>query len=254
LIVHTTMAAIPTELVNALRHARRVTVLTGAGISAESGIPTFRQAQTGLWNRYHPEELATPEAFERNPQLVWEWYVWRRQLVAQSQPNAGHAALVVMQAHVPEWALITQNVDGLHQRAGSHGVIELHGNLMRYVCRAHRHVVSVDEPAVGMPPLCPACGSLVRPDVVWFGESLPPAALDAAFTAATSCEVFLSVGTSAVVQPAASLPIQALASGALTVEINPDETPLSRRVSFVVRGPAGQVLPALVHAAWPDSA
>lgn len=252
--MHPDVPLIPTELIAALRSARRVAVLTGAGISAESGIPTFRQAQTGLWHRYHPEELATPEAFQRNPQLVWEWYVWRRQLVARALPNAGHAALVVMQVHVSQWALITQNVDGLHQQAGSRGVIELHGNIMRYVCCAQRHVVGVDEPAMGMPPLCPTCGSLVRPDVVWFGESLPPAALDAAFAAAANCDVFLSVGTSAVVQPAASLPLQALANGALTVEINPDETPLSRRVDFVVRGPAGQVLPALVHAAWPDSA
>lgn len=250
--MHPDMPVIPNELIAALRHARRVAVLTGAGISAESGIPTFREAQTGLWSRYHPEELATPEAFQRNPQLVWEWYVWRRHMVTQALPNAGHAALVTMQAHVPQWTLITQNVDGLHQRAGSRGVIELHGSLMRYVCSARRHEVHIDVPAVGMPPLCPACGRLVRPDVVWFGESLPSAALEAAFAAAASCDVFLAVGTSAVVQPAASLPLEALAGGALTVEINPDETPLSRRVDLVLHGPAGQVLPALVHATWSD--
>lgn len=251
--MHPDVSVIPTELIAALRGARRVAVLTGAGISAESGIPTFREAQTGLWSHYHPEDLATPQAFQRNPQLVWEWYVWRRQLVARALPNAGHAALVAMQAHLPHWALITQNVDGLHQQAGSLGVIELHGSLMRYVCRAHRHVVRIDVPAMGMPPLCPACGSLVRPDVVWFGESLPLAALEAAVAVAARCDVFLSVGTSAVVQPAASLPLEAMAGGALTVEVNPDETPLSRRVDLVLRGPAGQVLPALVHATWPDS-
>lgn len=250
--MHPDGPVIPNELIVALQNARRVAVLTGAGISAESGIPTFREAQTGLWRRYHPEELATPEAFQRNPQLVWEWYVWRRQLVTRALPNAGHQALVVMQTHVSHWTLITQNVDGLHQRAGSHEVIELHGSLMRYVCSAHRHAVNIDVPADGMPPPCPVCGSLVRPDVVWFGESLPLAALEAALAAAMSCDVFLSIGTSAVVQPAASLPLEALAGGALTVEINPDETPLSRRVDMVLRGPAGQVLPALVRATWSD--
>lgn len=250
--MHPDMPIIPGELIAALRSARRVAVLTGAGISAESGIPTFREAQTGLWSRYHPEDLATPEAFQRNPQLVWEWYVWRRQLVVRAQPNAGHLALVTLQAHVPQWALITQNVDGLHQRAGSAGVIELHGSLTRYVCSTHRHPVVLEMPAMGMPPRCPQCSGLVRPDVVWFGESLPPAALEAAYAAAASCDVFLSVGTSAVVQPAASLPLEAQAHGALTVEVNPGETPLSRRLNLVLRGAAGQVLPVLVSAVWPD--
>lgn len=250
--MHPDMPIIPGELIAALRSARRVAVLTGAGISAESGIPTFREAQTGLWSRYHPEDLATPEAFQRNPQLVWEWYVWRRQLVVRAQPNPGHRALVTLQAHVPQWALITQNVDGLHQRAGSAGVIELHGSLTRYVCSTHRHPVVLEMPALGMPPRCPQCGGLVRPDVVWFGESLPPAALEAAYAAAASCDVFLSVGTSAVVQPAASLPLEAQVHGALTVEINPGETPLSRRLNLVLRGAAGQVLPVLVSAVWPD--
>lgn len=252
LIMHTHVPDIPAELITALRRARRVVVLTGAGISAESGIPTFREALTGLWSRFHPEELATPEAFQRNPQLVWEWYVWRRHLVAQAEPNRGHQALVSMQARVPQWALITQNVDGLHQRAGSAGVIELHGSLTRYVCSAHRHPITIEAPAMGMPPVCPQCGSLVRPDVVWFGESLPGPALEAGFAAAAACDVFLSVGTSAVVQPAASLPVEALAHGALTVEVNPDETPLSRRVNLVLCGPAGRVLPLLVSAVWPD--
>lgn len=251
--MHPDVPVIPTELIAALRSARRVAVLTGAGISAESGIPTFREARTGLWRLYPPEELATPQAFERNPQLVWEWYVWRRQLVSHAWPNPGHNALVNMQAHVPQWSLITQNVDGLHERAGSRGVIELHGNLMRYVCSAHRHTVSIDVPAAGMPPRCQECGSLVRPDVVWFGEALPAAALAEAFAAAASCDVFLSIGTSGVVQPAASLPVDARGHGALTVEINPDETPLSRRVDLVLRGPAGQVLPALARATWPDT-
>lgn len=251
--MHPDMRVIPNELIAALRTARRVTVLTGAGISAESGVPTFREAQAGLWSHYHPEELATPDAFQRNPQLVWEWYVWRRQLVSAAQPNAGHAALAVMQTYVPQWTLITQNVDGLHQRAGSQGVIELHGSLLRYVCSARQHIVSLEVPAMGMPPVCPRCGSLVRPDVVWFGEPLPVAAMVEAFEAAAHCDVFLSIGTSGVVQPAASLPLEALAGGALTVEINPDETPLSRRVDLTLRGPAGQLLPALGRAAWPDA-
>lgn len=245
---------IPSELVAQLRHAKSVAVLTGAGISAESGVPTFRDAQTGLWARYNPEELATPQAFRRNPRLVWEWYEWRRQLVSQAEPNPGHLALVEMERRVPRFTLITQNVDGLHRRAGSRHVIELHGNIMRTVCSRERTVVEQWEETGEKPPRCPRCGAFLRPDVVWFGEMLPPGALQVAIEAAQEAEVFFSVGTSAVVQPAASLPFEAARHGALVVEVNVEETPVTPIARYVLRGPAGVVLPALVDATWPSDA
>lgn len=237
-------------MLTALRTARRVAVLTGAGISAESGIPTFREAQTGLWAQYDPQELATPQAFRRNPCLVWEWYAWRRQLVGQAEPNPGHLALAALARLTPQLTLITQNVDGLHQRAGSAAVIELHGNLTRFVCFERRHVASGWAESDDVPPRCAECGSWLRPDVVWFGESLPAEALRQAVVAARSCDVFLSVGTSALVQPAASLPLEAWQQGAMVVEINPNETPLTPYVSVYLAGRAGEVLPALLRAAW----
>lgn len=236
------------KLIESLRSARRVTVLTGAGISAESGVPTFREAQTGLWGQYDPEELATPQAFQRNPRLVWEWYAWRRELVAKAEPNPGHLALAQLEQRIPHFTLITQNVDGLHQRAGSQNVIELHGNIWRTICFDDRQVVDAWPDSEEIPPRCPRCGGLLRPDVVWFGESLPAQALDAAWTAAKQGELFLTVGTSAIVQPAASLPWVALEHGIPTVEINPNSTPLTPAMTYVLPGPAGQVLPALVKA------
>ncbi|MBK8985061.1 MAG: NAD-dependent deacylase [Chloroflexi bacterium] len=242
----------PAELIARLRGAQRVTVLTGAGISAESGVPTFRQAQTGLWAQYDPQELATPAAFRRDPRLVWEWYAWRRELVAQAQPNPGHLALVTMAQLVPQFALITQNVDGLHGRAGSQQVIELHGNITRSKCFADGRLIPTWPPTNDIPPRCPHCGSYLRPDVVWFGEDLPYAALATAVSAARACEVFLSVGTSAMVQPAASLPLEALQSGATIIEINPQPTPLSPYATFVLTGLSGEILPQLVQATWPE--
>jgi NAD-dependent deacetylase len=236
------------KLIESLRSARRVTVLTGAGISAESGVPTFREAQTGLWAQYDPEELATPQAFQRNPRLVWEWYAWRRELAAKAEPNPGHLALAQLEQRIPHFTLITQNVDGLHQRAGSQNVIELHGNIWRTICFDDRQVVDAWPDSEEIPPRCPRCGGLLRPDVVWFGESLPAQALDAAWTAAKQGELFLTVGTSAIVQPAASLPWVALEHGIPTVEINPNSTPLTPAMTYVLPGPAGQVLPALVKA------
>ena len=241
-------------LVEALRSAQRVTVLTGAGISAESGVPTFRDAQTGLWAKYRPEELATPEAFRHNPKLVWEWYTWRRSLVARAVPNAGHLALVELERRVPSMTLVTQNVDGLHQRAGSQAVIELHGNINRTKCSREGIVVESRAEAGDAPPRCPQCGGFLRPDVVWFGESLPVHALQAAIEAAGACDLFFSVGTSGVVEPAASLPYEALRHGAQVVEINPDVTQLTAHATFALRGPAGAALPALVRAAWPEEA
>jgi NAD-dependent deacetylase len=240
------------RLVRALRAARRLVALTGAGISAESGIPTFRDAQTGLWSRFRPEELATADAFRRNPQLVWDWYAWRRGLVAGAAPNAGHRALVRLAGRVPALTLVTQNVDGLHQRAGSADVIELHGNIHRSKCFAEDIVIAEAPDTSERPPRCPRCGGPLRPDVVWFGESLPPRALERAEAAARECDLLFSIGTSGAVFPAAQLPLTALQAGAALVEINKDPTPLTRVATYSLCGAAGAILPALLEAAWPD--
>lgn len=244
--------ALPPEPLARLRSARHVAVLTGAGVSAESGVPTFRDAQTGLWARYGPLELASPEAFARDPRLVWEWYAWRRTLVARAQPNPAYTALVALARRVPDLTLITQNVDNLHQAAGSAEVLELHRNLERTKCSREGTLVPEWADTGEVPPRCPACGAPLRPDVVWFGESLPAAPLFAAVSAARKCDLFFSVGTSALVQPAASLSLEALQHGAAVVEINPEATPLTPLATFVLRGTAGQMLPALVAAAWPE--
>jgi NAD-dependent deacetylase len=240
--------SIPTGLIQALAHARRVAVLTGAGISAESGVPTFREAQTGLWSRYNPEDLATPLAFRRNARLVWEWYTWRRELVALVVPNMGHIALAGLEQRFPEFTLMTQNVDGLHQRAGNRRVIELHGSLQRSKCSQENRIVESWHETGEVPPRCPECGGLLRPDVVWFGEGLPPQALQAAWKAAEHCQVFLSIGTSGLVEPAASLPYIAQRSGAIIVEINPNSTPLTPQADFSLQQAAGKALPELLAA------
>ncbi len=240
---------IPEELVNIIRKSKRVAVLTGAGISAESGIPTFRDAQTGLWARYRAEDLATPQAFLRDPRLVWEWYSWRRELIAKAKPNPGHQALVKMEQRMPVFTLITQNVDGLHQRAGSgirFPVIELHGNIQCNKCFEENRPVNTWEEDGQVPPRCPHCGGMLRPDVVWFGETLPEEALQTAWEAARSCEIFFAIGTSALVEPAASLPTIARSAGATIIEINTRPTPLSDRAHYVLSGTAGEILPALV--------
>ncbi len=233
-----------------VEHATALAVLTGAGISAESGIPTFRDALTGLWERFRPEELATPEAFEANPKLVWDWYAWRRGIVARAVPNAGHRALVEIEHDCRErgvdFTLVTQNVDGLHRAAGSERVVELHGNLRLVKCFDQHHPVET-WPEGDAVPTCPRCGSLLRPDVVWFGEPLPPDALAAAVAAARACDVFLCVGTSTVVEPAASLPFMARESGARVIEVNPQPTPLTRQAAVSLRGSAGEILPLLVR-------
>ena len=226
----------------------RVIVLTGAGVSAESGVPTFRDALTGLWARFKPEELATPRAFAGNPKLVWDWYAWRREMVSSVQPNAGHRALVTLEGMFPRFDLITQNVDGLHQRAGSSDVVELHGNITRTRCIDQCGVVASWTEKGETPPRCPECGGLLRPDVVWFEEPLPEAAINRAVEASTRCDVFLCVGTSGLVYPAAALPFEALKHGATFIEINPERTPISKHAHFVLNGPSGQVLPELVAA------
>lgn len=229
-----------------LAGARRVVVLTGAGFSAESGVPTFRGPQ-GLWRQFRPEELATPEAFARDPRLVWEWYEWRRGLVAQARPNPGHEALVRLEARVPEFLLATQNVDGLHQLAGSQRMSELHGSIWRLRCcgcgderldRAH--------PLPELPPRCGGCGGLLRPGVVWYGESLPLEALQAAVEAARACDLAIVAGTSAVVYPAAGVATAALQAGRPVLEINPERTELSGLVAVSLRARSGEVLPLLV--------
>ncbi len=228
-----------------IKAASSVAVLTGAGVSAESGIPTFR-GPGGLWRQYRPEELATPGAFQRDPTLVWEWYDWRRQKIAAASPNPGHHALAQLEWIVPEFLLITQNIDDLHGAAGSRRLIELHGCIWRVRCQAEGTVHENREvPLKHLPPHC-GCGSLVRPDVVWFGEPLSTEIQAAAFAAAESSEVFLSVGTSAVVHPAASLPIVAKDGGAFVVEINPDPTPITPYVDSYLQGQAGVILPQIL--------
>jgi NAD-dependent deacetylase len=229
---------------NSVDQVRTLAVLTGAGISAESGVPTFR-GEEGLWHSYRAEDLATPRAFHRDPRLVWEWYDWRRSLIGQCQPNAAHTVLVEMESRFDEFVLITQNVDGLHRLAGSRSIVELHGNIWGMRCTGGCRPTWEDRtvPLPEIPPRCPDCGALVRPDVVWFGESLPAKALEEAFAAARRCQVMLVVGTSAVVHPAASLPVVGLQAGAYVIEINPQATPLSEHVHETIRKPAAVALP-----------
>jgi NAD-dependent deacetylase len=240
----------PLELIERLRTAERVAALTGAGVSQESGLRTFRDAQTGLWAQYKPTELASPEAFARDPKLVWDWYAWRREAIKGVRPNAGHYALVEMARRVPGFVLITQNVDGLHLMAGSTAVLELHGNIQRVRCAECGRFAESWEELSPEVPQCEVCGGLLRPDVVWFGEALPRAALEEAVRAARKCELFFSVGTSGVVQPAASLAFAAHNRGALVVEINMEPTPLTPKADYFLQGRSGEVLPELVKAAW----
>ncbi|RJP82612.1 MAG: NAD-dependent deacylase [Candidatus Zixiibacteriota bacterium] len=227
-------------------HLTNVVVLTGSGISAESGIPTFRNAD-GYWSRYRAEDLATPEAFSESPQVVWEWYLARRHLIARANPSPGHFALVEMARLLPgQFTLITQNVDGMHQRAGHSKLLELHGNIFTNRCAvcARRHSDDTLN-FQNLPPACPVCLGPVRPDVVWFGESLNIAVVEDAFTLARNASLFLAIGTSAVVHPAASLPLVASDNGALLIEVNPEATPISDDADIIFRYPAAQVLPSL---------
>jgi NAD-dependent deacetylase len=229
--------------------ARRVVVLAGAGLSAESGIPTFRGAG-GLWRNFRPEELATPQAFARDPRLVWEWYDWRRQIIARAEPNPGHRALAQLDARVEQFDLVTQNVDGLEERAGCRRVRRLHGDIWLVRCIAcGREARDLCAPLPELPPRCAACGGLLRPGVVWFGEPLPEAALAAALAAARQAEVCLVLGTSSVVYPAALVPHAALEAGAKVVEINLDPTDLSPLAHVSLRGSTGELLPRIVGVA-----
>lgn len=236
------------SLVDALTGARRVTVMTGAGVSAASGVPTFRGAD-GLWKHFRVEELATPDAFARNPRLVWEWYDWRRQLIGACEPNAAHHVLADWSLRFPQFALITQNVDGLHERAGTARVLRLHGSIWDVgcwnECTASAHRWRDDTvPFPAMPPACRHCGGPLRPGVVWFGEMLDADVVDACLEA-TRCDVFFTIGTSALVYPAAGLVDRARQHGAVTVEINPESTPASGGVDIVIAQPAELALPAI---------
>lgn len=236
-----------------MAEATNVVVLTGAGISAESGVPTFRgwtpddAGDAPLWSRYRPEELATPQAFERDPKLVWAWYDWRRGLIAATQPNAGHTALVELENRTERFALVTQNVDGHHTRAGSRNVLHLHGDIWTLRCLdCGEETEDRRHPLPEIPPRCGACGGLLRPAVVWFGETLPVDNLERSFLLAAECDLMLVVGTSALVYPAAGVAVQAIEAGTNVVEINPEPTPLTDHMTAHISGPAGVVLPELL--------
>lgn len=228
-----------------LASATHVAALTGAGISAESGVPVFR-GPGGLWRQYRPEDLATPEAFARDPRLVWEWYDWRRARVAEAAPNPAHYALAKLEHTVTAFTLITQNVDGLHDRAGSRHMLKLHGDLWWLRCTGcEKQTHNSEVPLASLPPRC-ECGALLRPAVVWFGEPLDEGVLRAAFEAASKAQVFFVIGTSALVQPAAMLPFVAQEHGARVIEVNPQRTALSPHADLHLAGPAGEYLPQLV--------
>ncbi len=228
-----------------LATARSVAVLTGAGISADSGVPTFRGPE-GLWRNFRPEELASPEAFAHDPRLVWEWYNWRRELIATKSPNPAHYALADMERRIERFWLITQNVDGLHPAAGSAKLSEIHGNIWKVRCTACGRVAENREVPIAILPHCPTCGGLLRPHIVWFGESLDPEDLDRSFEALRSCEVLLIVGTSGVVYPAASFAPVAKDAGAVVVEANLDPTPNSDLVDVCLQGRAMDIVPTLI--------
>ncbi|GAA5195659.1 NAD-dependent deacylase [Rugosimonospora acidiphila] len=273
---------LPSGVAATLGRARRVVVFTGAGISAESGVPTFRDDLTGLWARFDAEQLATPEAFDADPDLVWGWYEWRRARVRLARPNPGHLATAAIEELVPGSVVVTQNVDDLHERAGSRAPIHLHGSLFAPRCVTEAgHPAAFPDPAASptaaavpgadasagaasgdgevadpgdgeriAPPRCARCGAPVRPGVVWFGEALPEAALTAAVEAAAACDVLLTIGTSGVVYPAAEIPRVAARCGATVVQVNPRPTPLDEICAVNLRGSAAEILPALVEAAW----
>ncbi|MDR7275040.1 SIR2 family NAD-dependent protein deacylase [Catenuloplanes atrovinosus] len=242
-----------------LREARHVVVFTGAGMSAESGVPTFRDDLTGLWSRYDAQRLATPEAFRDDPDLVWGWYRWRAARVRAARPNPGHVAVAALETRVPTLTLITQNVDDLHERAGSSCPIHLHGSLFAPRCAGcarpfPAELATADvEPAEGRriaPPRCAICADAIRPGVVWFGELLPEDALAAAYDAATACDLALTIGTSGVVYPAAEIPRIAARSGAPVIQINPERSALDASCDLNLRGGAATLLPALLRTAW----
>lgn len=234
-----------------LAGAHRVVVSSGAGMSRESGIPTFRDAMEGLWASFDPQELATEAGFRADPRRVWSWYAWRRERISEARPNPGHHALVRLQELVPRLTVVTQNIDGLHAEAGSADVVELHGSIRRVKCLDRGHAYEGPLPPYAEdqdPPPCPVCGSPLRPDVVWFGEMLPEAATERAWSLAERCDAMLLIGTSGTVWPAAELPLVARRHGALVIEVNPAPSELTHAADVFLAGPAGEVRPALVEA------
>jgi NAD-dependent deacetylase len=236
--------------------SRRVVCLTGAGVSAESGVPTFRDAQTGLWARYNPDTLASPRGFAENPGLVWRWYMARLAGVESAQPNPGHQALAELEERFEDgsFVLYTQNVDDLHERAGSRQVRHLHGNIARFRCHDCRrsYALSAGDRQAEEPPVCSACGGRVRPDVVWFGETLPPGMLEEAWEDARRCQLMLVVGTSGLVHPAAQIPLVAQHAGATVIDINPEPGGVSRLATLYLQGKSGEVLPRILAALPPS--
>lgn len=229
-----------------MSRSKRIVILTGAGISAESGVPTFR-GKEGLWGKFKPEELATMDAFMANPKIVWEWYNWRRKLLSEVKPNPGHLALFQLEQYLDNLVIVTQNVDGLHSMAGSTNVLELHGNIRRNKCLdCNRQMELQHEIDPDSIDTCPQCGGKIRPDIVWFGEMLPEDVISEAFLQTERADIFFSIGTSALVHPAASLPVLAQRHGATLVEINPEETPLTGLADIVLREKSGDVLPSLL--------
>ena len=251
--------AIPQALIVALQQAKHVVVFTGAGVSAESGIATFRDALTGLWERFDAEDLATPDAFRRDEELVWGWYEWRRMQVLRSQPNSAHIAIAALARHVPKLTVVTQNVDDLHERAGNVGVLHLHGSLHSprcFICgQAHILPPGIPEEPDGgrrlCPPRCHHCGGAIRPGVVWFDEDLPAKELNHAYAAVRDCDLLFAIGTSGLVQPAAGIPSLARQAGAKVAQVNPMVTQLDGGCNWSLQGAAGMVMPKLLQAAFP---
>jgi len=235
------------DLLSLMTKCTRVVALTGAGISAESGVPTFR-GKEGLWGKFRAEELATMDAFLANPTIVWEWYNWRRKLIGEVKSNPGHEALAHMGLLFDQFTLVTQNVDGLHRLAGSKDVLELHGNINRNKCVQCNRPFPDSDVSPDDLPTCQTCGGKIRPDVVWFGEMLPEGVIEEAFRFSEQAHLFFSIGTSAIVHPAASLPVTAKRCGATLVEINPEPTALSELADYRFAAPAGECLPELLAA------
>jgi len=234
------------KAIERLRHTKSLLVITGAGISAESGIPTFR-GNDGLWQNYRAEELATPWAFERDPVTVWKWYDWRRGIIGKTEPNAGHLAIKRLEEIFPNFFLITQNVDGLHGRTGIKNIVEIHGNLWKVRCtRDNRTSMLMDIPLKTIPPVC-ECGNILRPDVVWFGESIPSEALQTSYNVMSLCDTLMVVGTSGVVYPVASFPETVKGNGGFVIEVNLEPTPITQAADVSLFGKLGDILPAIVE-------
>lgn len=255
MVISGTGDTFPVKLTGCLQRAKSCVVLTGAGISAESGVPTFRDPDTGLWSTFNLEELATPEGFMKNPRKVWEWYQYRREIIKGVKPNPGHYALVELEDYYEEFWLITQNIDGLHALAGSKNILELHGNIHRNKCFNEGTIIPVPYTDTGKdlpegnesPPRCPKCQGFIRPDIVWFNELLPEYELGKADEVSSKCDIFISAGTSAIVYPAADLPLIAKRAGAYVIEINVEETAISPYVDITILGKTGIILPRLVQ-------